>query len=50
MLAKKFSRNFISIQRFAYSTQVNEIDYKNAKPFSDIPGIKSPFTGKVKKY
>lgn len=46
MLTRKLSKNLICIQRCAFSTQINEIDYKNAKPFKEIPGVKSPFAGK----
>lgn len=37
-------RNYKSIVRDFSSTQF-EVEYKNAKPFSEIPGIKSPFQG-----
>lgn len=47
------SRKILNIQNLklfprakGFSSQTNEIEYKNAKPFSEIPGIKSPLSGK----
>lgn len=44
MLTRKILSNY-HFKTFgrAFSTQVNEIEYQNAKPFSEIPGLKNPF-------
>lgn len=46
MLTKKIiSNSFLKSSVRTFSSQGNKIEYKDAKPFKSIPGIKSPWAG-----